>query len=142
MMLLADGDVEYIAKLSTSTDPYPVVKAEAVGLDLAHQVGITVPNSAVIRSLDRDVLLVKRFDRPGAGRRRMLISGLTLLGFGDFLGARYPSYTVSTSNWPRPTTSAHSCARAPRTTRPWTSVASTTVPAGSALPSRLLRTAA
>ena len=91
-VLLADGDIEYIAKLSTSTDRYPVVKAEAAGLELARRVGIDVPHSEVITSLGRDVLLVERFDRPGGRRRRMLVSALTMLGFGDFLGARYSSY--------------------------------------------------
>jgi len=37
-------------------------------------------------------LLVERFDRPGGGECRMIVSGLTMLGFGDFLGARYSSY--------------------------------------------------
>lgn len=90
-VLVAEGQIQYIAKLSTSADPYPVVKAEAVGLELARRVGVSTPASRVIRSLGRDVLLVERFDRPG-GRRAMLVSGLTMLGFGDFLGARYSSY--------------------------------------------------
>jgi serine/threonine-protein kinase HipA len=91
-VLVVDDNIEYIAKLSTSTDPYPVVKAEAVAMELARQVGIHAPNSHVVKSLGRDVLLVERFDRPGAGQRRMMVSGLTMLGFGDFLGARYSSY--------------------------------------------------
>lgn len=91
-VLVADADREYIAKLSTSTDPYPVVKAEAVGLDLARRVGIEVPGFRLIESLGRDVLLVERFDRPGDGTRLMMVSALTMLGFGDFLGARYSSY--------------------------------------------------
>lgn len=91
-VLIADGDVQFIAKLSTSTDTYPVVKAEAAGLELARRAGIDVPNSRLTTSLGREVLLVERFDRPGGGRRRMIVSGLTMLGFGDFLGARYSSY--------------------------------------------------
>ena len=91
-VLVIDGDTEYIAKLSTSTDSYPVVKAEAVGLELARRIGIPVPHSRVVRSLGRDVLLVERFDRPDAGARRLLVSGLTMLKFSDFLGARYSSY--------------------------------------------------
>lgn len=91
-VLIADGKVEFIAKLSMSTDLYPVVKAEAAGMELARRVGIDVPASKAVRSLGRDVLLVERFDRPGKGIRRIMISGLTMLGFGDFLGARYSSY--------------------------------------------------
>lgn len=92
-VLIADeDDRQFIAKLSTSADTYPVVKAEAAGLELARRVGIDVPDSRLTVSLGRDVLLVERFDRPGGGQRRMLVSGLTMLGFGDFLGARYSSY--------------------------------------------------
>lgn len=92
-VLVGDGSRQWIAKLSTSSDPYPVVKAEAVATELARRVGLDVPATSVVRSLGRDVLLVERFDRPGGGRRRMMVSALTMLGFGDFLGARYSSYT-------------------------------------------------
>ena len=91
-VLLRDGQHQWIAKLSTSSDTYSVVKAEAVAMALARRVGISVPATKVIRSLGRDVLLVERFDRPGGGRRRMMLSALTMLGFDDFLGARYSSY--------------------------------------------------
>ncbi|GAB2444693.1 type II toxin-antitoxin system HipA family toxin [Nocardioides hungaricus] len=91
-VLVYDDETSWIAKLSLSSDPYPVVKAEAVAMELARQVGIDVPQTMVRTSLGRDVLLVERFDRPGDGRRRMMISALTMLGFGDFLGARYSSY--------------------------------------------------
>jgi serine/threonine-protein kinase HipA len=91
-VLVREADRHWIAKLSTSDDPYPVVKAEGVAMALARRVGIPVPGTQVIRSLGRDVLLVERFDRPGSGRRRMMVSALTMLGFGDFLGARYSSY--------------------------------------------------
>lgn len=89
---LTDGHREYIAKFSSSTDTFPMVKAEAAGMDLARRVGITVPHTELVTSLGRQVLLVERFDRPGHGQRRGMISGLTMLGFGDFLGARYSSY--------------------------------------------------
>lgn len=91
-VLIRDRDIEYIAKFSVSSDPYPVVKAEAVGMELARRVGIAAPGSRVVKSLGRDALLIERFDRPSSGERRMMVSGLTLLGFGDFLGARYSSY--------------------------------------------------
>ena len=91
-VLVRGGDTEHIAKLSTSSDLYPVVKAEAVGLELATRAGIATASYRLARSLGRDVLLVERFDRGPGGTRRMLVSGLTMLGFGDFLGARYSSY--------------------------------------------------
>ncbi len=92
VIVAGDDGREYIAKLSLSTDPYPVVKAEAVGMDLARRVGIPVPPTVIVRSLGCDVLLVERFDRPGDKTRRMIVSALTLLGFSDFLGARWSSY--------------------------------------------------
>ncbi|MDN5854612.1 MAG: HipA domain-containing protein [Actinomycetia bacterium] len=91
-VLIRDGETQWIAKLSTSSDPYPVVKAEAAAMALAARVGIDVPRTTMTTSLGRDVLIVERFDRPGGGRRRMMVSALTMLGFGDFLGARYSSY--------------------------------------------------
>ena len=90
-LTIIDEDTSYVAKLSVSTDPYPVVKAEAVGLELARRVGIDVPASSITRSLGHDVLLVERFDRPGAGRRRLMVSGLTMLGL-DEMAARYATY--------------------------------------------------
>lgn len=91
-VLISDSGVEYIAKLSMSTDLLPFVKAEAACLELARLAGIDVPASRLVKSLGRDVLLVERFDRPGDGRRRLLVSALTMQKFGDFLGARYSSY--------------------------------------------------
>ncbi len=88
---ITDGDMAYIAKLSTSTDPYPVVKAEAVGLELARRVGIDAPSSIITSSLGHEILLVERFDRPGAGRRQMMVSGLTMLGL-DEMNGRYATY--------------------------------------------------
>lgn len=90
-VVIDNGGRSWIAKLSVSTDPYPVVKAEAVGLDLARRVGLDVPASSVAASLGRDVLLVERFDRPGGGRRRMMVSGLTMLGLDEMAG-RYATY--------------------------------------------------
>ncbi|CAB4930484.1 MAG: type II toxin-antitoxin system HipA family toxin [Actinobacteria bacterium] len=83
---------EWVAKFSLSTDLYPVVRAEAAGMLLAARVGIEVPEVRVTSAGGRDVLLVKRFDRPGDGTRRMMVSALTMLGFDDFLGARWSSY--------------------------------------------------
>lgn len=90
-VVIDDGGQGLIAKLSISTDPFPVVQAEAVGLDLARRVGLDVPASSITTSLGRDVLLVERFDRPGDGRRRMMVSGLTMLGLDEMAG-RYATY--------------------------------------------------
>jgi serine/threonine-protein kinase HipA len=91
-VLLEEEGRHWIAKLSSPGDPYPVVKAEAVGMELARRVGLRVPPTQMIRSLDRDVLLVERFDRTDRpGERRLLVSALTILGL-DEMWARYATY--------------------------------------------------
>ncbi|HEY1620740.1 MAG TPA: HipA domain-containing protein [Streptosporangiaceae bacterium] len=91
-VLLNDGDRRLIAKLSSRTDPYPVVKAEAVAMELARRVGLDVARTEVTEALGRDVLLVDRFDRPdGGAHRRMVVSALTILGL-DVAIARYATY--------------------------------------------------
>lgn len=90
---LLDGDGRpVIAKLSTLTDPYPAVKFEAAAMALAARVGLDVAPTRLVRSLGKDVLLVDRFDRPGGGQRRLMVSALTILGLDEFTGARYASY--------------------------------------------------
>lgn len=89
--ILDDGEFQWIAKFSTSSDTFSVVGAEAASIELARAAGINVPESRVVTSLGRDVLLTKRFDRPGGGQRKMVVSGLTMLGL-DETEARYGSY--------------------------------------------------
>jgi serine/threonine-protein kinase HipA len=92
--LLDDRDRKLIAKFSSSTDLYSVVKAEFVAMRLARQVGLDVAHVEMARSLGKDVLLVERFDRvkttDGWGRH-IVLSALTLLGLDEML-ARYASY--------------------------------------------------
>jgi serine/threonine-protein kinase HipA len=81
-----------IAKLSSTGDYYPVVKAEAVGMILARRVGLHVARCEVTRCAGRDVLLVERFDRTAIpGQRRMMVSALTVLAENE-MGARHASY--------------------------------------------------
>jgi len=87
----ADGRA-LIAKFSTPTDTYPVVKGEAVAMELARRADLTVAATERVTVLDRDVLLADRFDRiPGTHQRRALVSALTLLGLGEMY-ARYATY--------------------------------------------------
>lgn len=87
----ADGRA-LIAKFSTPTDTYPVVKGEAVAMELGRRAGLIVAATERVTVLDRDVLLVDRFDRiPGTRRRRALVSALTLLSLGE-MHARYATY--------------------------------------------------
>lgn len=81
----------HIAKFASASDPYPVVNAEALALELARRVGIDTTTSFLTSSLGRDVLLVRRFDRPPGGGRRIVVSGLTMLGL-DEMEARYATY--------------------------------------------------
>lgn len=92
VLISDESGVDYIAKLSVSTDVHPWIPAEAVAIELARRCGIDAPYARVIQSMGRKVLLIERFDRLPGGRRRHVVSGLTMLGFDALLGARYGSY--------------------------------------------------
>jgi serine/threonine-protein kinase HipA len=80
--LLGDKNHKWIAKFSSTTDHYPVVKSEYAAMWLASQCGIEVPAIKLLNELGKDVLLVKRFDRELVNdqwHRRFIISGLTAL---------------------------------------------------------------
>jgi len=80
--LLMDENIKWIAKFSSTTDHYPVVRSEYAAMWLAGKCGIAVPDMRLLKIMEKDVLLVKRFDRElsdGHWRRRFLISGLTAL---------------------------------------------------------------
>lgn len=88
-----DNGKHLIAKFSRPGERHPWIRAEAVGLELARRVGLTVPDFDVVRVADRDVLLVERFDRtPVEGERKLMVSALTILGLHELLGhyATYP----------------------------------------------------
>ena len=93
-VVLADAGRSLIAKFASATDIRPVVKAEGVAMELARRAGLNVAPAQVIRVAGKDVLLVERFDRPGGGQRRHLVSALTILGLDEFTGARYGSYAL------------------------------------------------
>lgn len=104
---LVDGGRELIAKFSSTTDPYPVVKAEAAAMELAARVGLNVPAAELVSVLGRDVLLVERFDRtPGARTRRLMVSALTVLGLTEMTGryASYPELADQLRRWAPPGT--------------------------------------
>ena len=91
-VLLADEGRNLIAKFSSTTDIRPVVKAEAVAMDLARRIGLNVAAVQVTEIAGKDALLVERFDRPGGDQRRHMVSALTILSLDEFAGARYGSY--------------------------------------------------
>ncbi|MEN8207446.1 MAG: HipA domain-containing protein [Pseudomonadota bacterium] len=91
---LEDGDKKYIAKFSSTTDLYSVVKAEFIAMRLAAQAGLNVANVSLTSSLHKDVLLIERFDRvpTRAGwQRKIMVSALTMLALDEMM-ARYASY--------------------------------------------------
>lgn len=91
-VLLEDSGRKLIAKLSSTTDTYPVVKAEGVAMNLARRCGLDVARTEVTSSMGRDVLLVERFDRTHTtGERRLIVSALTILGLDEMMG-RYATY--------------------------------------------------
>ncbi len=93
--LLTDGTRRVIAKFASSTDPYPVVKAEYAAMELARRAGIDAAPVELVQALGKDVLLVERFDRTASGARRMMVSALTMLELHDAHGiaGRYATYT-------------------------------------------------
>lgn len=89
-----DGNKKYIAKFSSTTDTYSVVKAEFIAMRLAAQAGLNVAEVSLSKSMNKDVLLVKRFDRvrtDEGSQRKMMVSALTMLALDEMM-ARYASY--------------------------------------------------
>jgi serine/threonine-protein kinase HipA len=80
--VVEDDEGLWIAKFNRNDDKWNSARAEHAMLVLARACGITTAESKVVKVGDRDVLMVKRFDRErtdaGYLRARML-SGLTLL---------------------------------------------------------------
>ncbi len=90
--LLSDGKRKLIAKFSSTTDRFPVVKGEFVAMELARRAGLDVARVELIETMGRDVLLVERFDRDvTTGTRRAVVSALTMLSLDEMM-ARYASY--------------------------------------------------
>ena len=92
--LIQEQGKKYIAKFSSSTDLYSVVKAEFIAMRLAGLAGLNVAPVKLTSAANKDVLLIKRFDRLPKGNnwsRRIMISALTILSLDDMM-ARYASY--------------------------------------------------
>ena len=92
--LIEDDTKKHVAKFSSSTDIYSVVKAEFIAMWLAKLCGLCVAPVELIKSSNKDVLLIERFDRIKTDKgwqRRSVVSALTLLGLDEMM-ARYASY--------------------------------------------------
>ena len=92
--LIEDRGLKYIAKFSSSSDLYMVVKAEYVAMRLASIAGLEVAAVKLVKAAGKDVLLIERFDRialDSGWARKSMVSALTLFGLGE-MTARYASY--------------------------------------------------
>jgi len=85
---------KYIAKFSSASDTYDVIKGEYIAMRLAKTVGLDVANVSLENAGHKDVLLIERFDRVFENDkwfRRSMVSALTLLEL-DEMQARHASY--------------------------------------------------
>ncbi|HRK98454.1 MAG TPA: HipA domain-containing protein [Alphaproteobacteria bacterium] len=92
--LINDEQLKYIAKFSSSTDQYNVIKAEFMAMRLAGLCGLNVALVKLAHASGKDVLLIERFDRAYSEKgwtRKLMLSGLTLLGL-DEMTPHYASY--------------------------------------------------
>ncbi len=92
--LIEDRGAKYVAKFSSSTDLYSVVKAEYIAMRLAALAGINAAPVKLVQAAQKDILLIERFDREKTAKgwtRKAMVSALTLLGLDEMM-ARYASY--------------------------------------------------
>lgn len=92
--MIEGGKEKFVAKFSSGTDQYNVIKAEFIAMRLARLCGLNVADVTLTNTSGKDVLLVKRFDRALAEHgwaRKLILSALTLLGL-DEMTSRYASY--------------------------------------------------
>ena len=92
--LIEEDAVKYVAKFSSSSDIYSVVKAEFIAMRLARLCGLDSASVSLVHASGKDVLLVERFDRVRTEKgwqRKSMVSALTLFGLDEMM-ARYASY--------------------------------------------------
>ncbi len=92
--LIQDQGKKYVAKFSSSTDLYSVVKAEFIAMRLAQLAGLNAAPVKLAKAANKEVLLVERFDRVPKGdkwARKAMVSALTLFQLDEMM-ARYASY--------------------------------------------------
>jgi len=92
--LIEDPGAKYIAKFSSSSDVYSVVKAEYIAMKLASIAGLNAAAVKLVKAAGKDVLLIERFDRialESGWARKSMVSALTMFGLTE-MTARYASY--------------------------------------------------
>jgi serine/threonine-protein kinase HipA len=88
------GDKKYIAKFSSASDIYSIVKAEYIAMRLAALGGLDVAPVSLTSAMHKDVLLIERFDRTlseSGWQRKAMVSALTMFALDEMM-ARYTSY--------------------------------------------------
>jgi serine/threonine-protein kinase HipA len=88
------GDKKYIAKFSSASDIYSIVKAEYIAMRLAVLGGLDVAPVSLTSAMHKDVLLIERFDRTlseNGWQRKAMVSVLTMFALDEMM-ARYTSY--------------------------------------------------
>jgi serine/threonine-protein kinase HipA len=91
---LRDGERDLIAKFSSTSDVFPVVKGEFVAMELARRAGLSVAPVELTSALGKDVVLIERFDRPAEGQRRAMVSALTILELDESTALWGSSYAA------------------------------------------------
>lgn len=84
--VVEDEGALWLAKFNRPTDRWNNARVERAMLVLARKAGITTAESKVVTAGDRDVLMVKRFDRDRTKRgytRARMVSAVTLLRTDD-----------------------------------------------------------
>ena len=92
--LVQDQGNKYVAKFSSSSDLHNVVKTEFIAMRLAALSGLHAAPVKLTKAANKDVLLIKRFDRlpkDNYWTRKAMVSALTILGLDEMM-ARYASY--------------------------------------------------
>lgn len=92
--LIEDQGTKYVAKFSSTSDLYSVVKAEFIAMRLAVAAGVKAAPVKLVQAANKDILLIERFDREKTANgwtRKAMVSALTLFGLDDMM-ARYASY--------------------------------------------------
>jgi serine/threonine-protein kinase HipA len=90
--VVEDNEGLWVAKFNRPDDRWNNTRVERAMLELAKSCGISVATSRIETIGDKNVLLVKRFDREKTDKgytRSRMISGLTLLGADEAVGARH-----------------------------------------------------
>jgi serine/threonine-protein kinase HipA len=92
--LIEEENKKYVAKFSSSSDLFSVVKAEFIAMRLAQYAGLNVAPVKLAKAAHKDVLLIERFDRvkvENGWQRKVMVSALTLFGLDEMM-PHYASY--------------------------------------------------